>query len=116
MGNGSYSKSHFHADDVIAAMLRLISFRHHRTFNGINVGADEDVTVREITELAVELTTPDGETKIKCGASNPGWRGDVPIVRLSSCKSRELGWNPGWKSKDAVTDGIQWVISNGTIG
>lgn len=100
MGNGTQSKSYVHVYDVLDAIFMMKS-RRQSPFDIYNVGTDQYVTVTEIAQLVMEVMDLK-DVEIIYGPEPRGWKGDVPIVRFSSNKIRNLGWNNAWSSLDAL--------------
>jgi UDP-glucose 4-epimerase len=103
LGDGSQSKSYVLVTDVVAAVLGVLDGGFAEPFLPFNVATGDYVTVREIAELALEVLelSPDG-TEVRYGAANRGWKGDVPVVRLSTERIRRLGWTPSCGSREAL--------------
>ena len=106
LGDGMQKKSYIHVDDCLDAMLFLIE----RTGNDVfNVGTEDDILVRRIAEIASQ------EMKLKprityTGGSS-GWKGDVPVMKLSIEKIKKLGWKPKYGSEDAVRKTVKEIIA-----
>ncbi len=108
MGDGSQSKSYVHVTDVLSAIF-LMKSRRQSPFDVYNVGTDQYVTVSEIAELVIDVMGL-GDVEIVYGSEPRGWRGDVPIVRFSSRKIRDLGWNNTWSSIDALRESAIQIV------
>lgn len=108
MGDGSQSKSYIHVSDVLDAVMLLVE-HPPAVFDVYNVGTDEYTTVAEIAEMtATYLGVPDIE--LRFGPEPRGWKGDVPIVRFSSAKIRELGWTNRHSTREALEDSIAAIL------
>lgn len=102
LGNGSQKKSYIYVLDVINAIL-LVEQKTHAKFDIFNISSDGQMTVREIADMACEvLCGGNHEIEFFFGESDRGWKGDVPIVKLSSEKIRKLGWTPEFTSHEAM--------------
>jgi UDP-glucose 4-epimerase len=103
MGDGTQSKSYILVGDVVAAVLGAVRAGGETPFTTYNVATGDYITVREIAELALEVLDLDPSgTEIEYGTSNRGWKGDVPIVRLSTERIRGLGWSQSAGSAEAL--------------
>jgi UDP-glucose 4-epimerase len=103
LGDGTQSKSYLYIDDCVSAVLGAFT-----SIQGgveiLNVGSEDQITVREIAEIVVE------EMKLKnvhfhftggidCGR---GWIGDVKNMLLDITKLRAKGWKPKYNSREAI--------------
>lgn len=101
-GNGNQSKSYVHVHDVISGVL-IAESCHTSGFDVFNVATLDYMTVREIAEMAIISggLEPDSVV-VNYETSARGWKGDVPVVRLSSDKLRSLGWRNKFSSREAI--------------
>jgi UDP-glucose 4-epimerase len=104
LGDGRQSKSYIHVDDVLDAML-LLATDPPEPFDVFNAATDDHVTVREIADLVVEAMGLD-EVELVFGQTAGGWKGDVPVVRLTSAKLRSRGWTNRYTSREALRDAV----------
>ena len=106
LGDGTQSKSYIHVEDVMSAV--LLAHEHAvGTFSAYNVATGDYITVREIADLAVECMNLDPrEVTYRFTGGNRGWRGDVPIVRLSTSRIRALGWTCQRMTREALKASI----------
>lgn len=103
MGDGSQSKSYILAPDVVRAVLTAVDSGTSQPWSAFNVATGDYITVREIANLALEvLGLDESTTTIEYGEGNRGWKGDVPVVRLSTERIRALGWDPSCGSREAL--------------
>lgn len=107
LGNGTQSKSYIYVDDVISAM-RIIELNHLKNYKYFNVATQDYITVKEIADIAVEITNSKNVEYIYTGGDR-GWKGDVPIVRLNSNKIRSFGWKNRYTSKEAIELSIKSI-------
>jgi UDP-glucose 4-epimerase len=109
LGDGTQSKSYIHVHDVVDAVLQVRD-RSREVFDVFNVATPDYLTVREIAELAIEsLDLARDSVEVTFGSTNRGWAGDVPIVRLSTQKMRELGWNCSRTTRQAMKDALRSI-------
>jgi UDP-glucose 4-epimerase len=105
LGDGSQSKSYIHVDDVVEAM--LVASATDESYGAYNVATGDYVTVAEIAELAVEVVGLEpGSVRFEYAGGDRGWKGDVPIVRLSIERIRGLGWSPTRTSREALRESM----------
>ena len=95
LGDGSQSKSYVLVTDVVAAVLRVLDADRPDPFAVFNVATGDYITVREIVGFALEvLGLDESTTEVRYGSEPRGWKGDVPVVRLSTDKIRALAGRP----------------------
>ena len=110
LGDGSQSKSYIHVDDVIEAM--LVASAADGSFEAFNVATGDYVTVVEIADLAVEAVGLEpGSVRYEYTGGDRGWKGDVPIVRLSIERIRSLGWSPSRSSREALRESMDALVA-----
>ena len=109
LGDGQQSKSYIHVSDVIDAMLKLAD-ADGKPFDVFNAGTLDYVTVEEIADLCCERLGLSGVAYEPTGGTR-GWKGDVPVVRFSSDKLRQLGWTNRYTSREALIDSIDHNIA-----
>ncbi len=113
LGDGSQSKSYILVTDVVTAVLDAVGGGSTAPFNAFNVATGDYITVREIAELAVEVVGGDpSATDVRYGTSDRGWKGDVPIVRISTERIRGLGWQPSAGSREALRRSMQAMLGD----
>ena len=102
LGDGLQSKSYVHISDIVAAVLHAhrITTAPYRCYN---VATLDYVTVREIAALAIEAVglQPDS-VALQFTGGDRGWKGDVPVVRLSSARLRATGWDCHNSAHEAI--------------
>jgi UDP-glucose 4-epimerase len=117
LGDGSQSKSYVLVGDVVAAVLRAVDAGLGAPFNLFNVATGDYVTVREIVGLALEVLGLDvSATRVEYGDQARGWKGDVPVVRLSTSRIRGLGWRPSTGSAGALRASMAAMVEDLTVG
>jgi UDP-glucose 4-epimerase len=110
LGNGEQSKSYIHVDDVISGVL-LADSRISSGFNVFNLSTDDQITVNEIAELCARAMNLRSENvRHVYSGGDRGWKGDVPIVRISANKIKELGWTPTFNSLEAMNKSIRSML------
>jgi UDP-glucose 4-epimerase len=117
LGDGSQSKSYVLAPDVVAAVLTALDAGLEKPFNLFNVATGDYITVREIVDLALDVLGLDpAKTRVEYGAQARGWKGDVPVVRLSTERIRALGWRPSTGSAGALRASMEAMLEDLTVG
>lgn len=116
LGDGRQSKSYVHVHDVVNAVLH-VARTETSEFNAFNVATLDYITVNEIAEVAINLLGLDlSKVIIKHTGGDRGWKGDVPIVRLSSAKIRSTGWNNQRTCIEAIRDSLEQLLPDAKSG
>jgi UDP-glucose 4-epimerase len=114
LGDGSQSKSYIHVSDVVRAVLdahRQTDFSGTLPFRVYNVATGDYITVNEIAELAVECVgLAQGQVTFEYTGGDRGWKGDVPVVRLSTDRIQSLGWRCRLNSREALRQSMLAMI------
>lgn len=116
LGDGKQSKSYIHVSDVVRAVL-LMSAERESDFEVFNVATGDYITVLEIANLACEvLGIPNGSCKYEFSGGSRGWKGDVPIVRLSTSFAKSRGWTCALGSRQALADSMRSMMIDDELG
>lgn len=108
LGNGEQRKSYIDVLDLVDAMLAIYERSADRE-NIFNLATDDQISVKEITQMVVEATV--GSTKIKYTGTVQGWPGDVPDAYLSNKKMKDFGITLKYgRSKDVVAKAIATLV------
>jgi UDP-glucose 4-epimerase len=117
LGDGSQSKSYILASDVVGAFLTALDSGSNGPFRSYNVATGDYVTVREIVGLALEVVGLEpGQVEVQYGEEPRGWKGDVPVVRLSTDRIRALGWGPSTSSAGALRASMHAMLDDLAAG
>jgi UDP-glucose 4-epimerase len=117
LGDGSQSKSYVLAPDVVNAVLMVLDRADPAPFAAFNVATGDYVTVREIVGLTLEVLGLDPATvDVRYGDQPRGWKGDVPVVRLSTERIRALGWEPSTNSAGALRASMRAMLEDLAVG
>lgn len=112
LGDGRQSKSYVHVSDVVHAVLTA----HEQVttpFEAFNVATGDYITVREIADLACECVgLAPGSVRYEYTGGDRGWKGDVPVIRLSTEKVRALGWRPTRTSARALAEAMRDMLAD----
>jgi UDP-glucose 4-epimerase len=116
LGDGTQSKSYVYVTDIINAVL-LAAEKSTQPFDVFNVATGDYITVKQIAEIAVEEQLgKDAKVDFRFSGGDRGWKGDVPIVRLSIEKITKLGWKPEYKSGEAMRKAIRDMLQQEQVG
>jgi len=117
LGDGSQSKSYVHVDDVVNAVLFGAERSPDVAFAAYNVGTEDYITVREIAALAIEVVGLDPDAvDVRYGTEDRGWKGDVPIVRISTERMRALGWVCERSTREALRASLVSMVADDEAG
>jgi UDP-glucose 4-epimerase len=112
LGDGRQSKSYVHVGDVVSAVL-LAHDKCTRPFEAFNVATGDYITVTEIADLACAcLGLNAGEVRYEYAGGDRGWKGDVPVVRLSTARIRSLGWRPTRTSAESLREAMAAMLAD----
>ena len=102
LGDGKQSKSYVFVGDIVKAVL-LAHSKASLPFDVFNVATGDYINVTDIARIACEVSglNPDS-VKFEYSGGDRGWKGDVPIVRLSSSKIRSLGWTQSMNCSESM--------------
>jgi UDP-glucose 4-epimerase len=115
LGDGTQSKSYIHVDDVVEAMLRCS--RGAERYQVFNVATGDYVTVTEIADLAAECVGLDpAVVRFEYSGGARGWKGDVPVVRLSTDRIMSMGWSPSRSSAEALRESMTALVEGARAG
>jgi len=85
----------------------------NKQFEVYNVATEDYITVSEIAEIVIEcMELSKDNVKIEYTGGNRGWRGDVPIVKLSSDRIRKLGWKNIFTTREAISKSILDMLAD----
>jgi UDP-glucose 4-epimerase len=112
LGDGTQSKSYIYVDDVVKAVL-LADESGSQRYDVFNVATGDYITVTEIADVACTAIGLDpADVRYVYAGGDRGWKGDVPIVRLSIDKIRALGWRPTRTSAKALADSMEAMLED----
>jgi UDP-glucose 4-epimerase len=116
LGDGRQSKSYIFVDDVVNAVLMMRDTRENR-FESFNVATGDYITVTEIALLALQvLGLTEDTTELRYSGGDRGWKGDVPIVRLSTERVRARGWTCGHTCEEALVRSMRSMVTDDELG
>ena len=107
LGNGNQDKPYLYVKDLIDA---ICFFRENsgEKLNYINISVDSTVKVSEIARITADEMGLCPE--ITYQEEERGWVGDVPKFEYKPDKLRDLGWNAGTTSADAVRKSVRKIL------
>ena len=116
LGDGHQSKSYVYVDDVVNAVLMMSATRECQ-FESFNVATGDYITVTEIALLALQvLGLTEDTTDLRYSGGDRGWKGDVPIVRLSTERIRARGWTCVHTCEEALVRSMRSMVTDDELG
>jgi GDP-L-fucose synthase len=104
-GTGTARREFLHADDLADALRFLIECYDSPEI--INVGCGEDVTIRELAEIILEVVDFDAE--LVFDATKPD---GTPRKLLDVTRLQKLGWKPRISLRDGIRRTYEWFLKN----
>jgi len=112
LGDGRQSKSYIHVSDIIAAVMNAHENQNEQ-FAAYNVATGDYITVREIADIACNCLGLDpANVDYQFTGGDRGWKGDIPIVRLSIEKIKNFGWRPTRTSAQALREAMLAMLED----
>jgi GDP-L-fucose synthase len=102
-GTGTARREFLHADDLADALRFLIECYDSPEI--INVGCGEDVTVRELAEIVLEVVGVDAD--LVFDATKPD---GTPRKLLDITRLQKLGWKPRISLRDGIRQTYEWFL------
>jgi UDP-glucose 4-epimerase len=116
LGDGQQSKPYIHIEDVMEAVL-LANDRSTKPYDVFNVAPLDYSSVKEIADIAVAAVVGhDRKIEYEYSGGRVGWKGDVPVVRLSTERIRALGWANKRSSNEAIEAAIIAMLADARAG
>jgi UDP-glucuronate decarboxylase len=102
-GDGGQTRSFCYVDDMVGGFLRFMDDTDDAFTGPMNLGNPDEITIRALAELAVELTGSRSKIEYRpLPEDDPRQRQpDITLAR------QQIGWQP----KVALRDGLQETIS-----
>lgn len=101
LGDGNQTKSYLYILDALSAIDQIwkkarerVSFFNLSSHSAVSVNSIAKIVIREMKLTGVKISRTGGYG---------GWKGDVPIIRISNAKLVKLGWKPMYSASQAVT-------------
>lgn len=104
-GTGTPRREFLHADDLADALHFLLE--NYDSPEIVNVGSSEDVTIRELAEIILEVVEYDA--KLVFDMTKPD---GAPRKLLDTTRLHELGWKPKILLRDGIRQTYEWFLSN----
>ena len=100
-GDGSPKREFLHVDDLAEAL--FIVMEKYNSEDIINIGTGEDVTIKELAEIIVEVTGYKNDYEWDTSKPN-----GTPRKVLNVDKIKSLGWEPKIGLKEGIESTYEW--------
>lgn len=98
---GTQTRSLLYIDDAVDGLLRMLSCDE---FAPVNLGSDDEITIRELAELVVRLAGS-GDLNVA-----PGRDQDVTVRRADTSRARAvLGWEATTPLQQGLGFTLEWM-------
>jgi GDP-L-fucose synthase len=104
-GTGSPRREFLHVDDLADACLHVM--RRWDDEQHINIGAGEDLSIRELAEAVRDIVHP--KAKLTFDTSKPD---GTPRKLLDVSRLHALGWRHSIALRDGIASTYQWFLTN----
>jgi len=104
-GDGSAKREFLHVDDLAEAL--LICMERYDSEEIINIGTGEDVTIKELAEMIVEITGYKNDYEWDTSKPN-----GTPRKVLNVDKMKSLGWEPKISLREGLESTYEWMKNN----
>lgn len=104
-GTGTPRREFMHVDDCASGVLHAA--RHYNDFEHINIGAGEDVSIKELCETVAEVVGFKG--RLEHDLSKPD---GTPRKLMDPAKLYATGWRPKIGLKEGLASTYTWFLDN----
>ena len=104
-GDGSARREFLHVDDLAAAL--LICMERYDSDEIINIGTGEDVTIKELADMIVDVTGYKNDYVWDISKPN-----GTPRKVLNVDKIKSLGWEPKISLREGLESTYEWMKNN----
>ena len=104
-GTGSPRREFMHVDDCAAGIIH--SAKHYDGYEHINIGLGEDVTIKELAELVMDVVGFRGT--LETDATKPD---GTPRKLMDATRLPALGWKAKIPLRDGLSSTYDWFLAN----
>ncbi len=108
-GSGTPRREFLHVDDLADALVHVME--RYSEDSHINVGSGEDVTIKQLAELVMEVVGLEGE--LRHDRSRPD---GTPRKLMAADRLRVLGWVPSIGLKEGIASAYDWFLGSKWAG
>ena len=105
-GSGQQTRSFLHAKDAARALLS--AGERYAVADPVNVGTEEEVTIRELVDIIIEATG----RKVEAVFDSTAPEGQPRKAADISKAKRVLDWQPEYDLRDGLAETIEWYINH----
>lgn len=109
LGDGTQKKSFLYIKDCVNGVMTGIE-KGKGTTNIFNLGQDYTIEISRVADIVIEEMGLSARKKYTGG--KVGWKGDQPVVLLSTERIRELGWRPKTSIEEGVRRTIRYLVGS----
>jgi UDP-glucose 4-epimerase len=107
LGDGKQVKDYLYVKDCVDGVM-LGYQKSSDPVNIFNLGLTEKTRVDDVASIVIEVMGL-SRVKRKYTGGPRGWKGDNPVVQLSSDKILRLGWKPRVSARQAIETTARWT-------
>lgn len=100
LGDGKQIKSYFHVSDCISAMRTIPDLDKNKDVQVYNIATYDYVDVTTLADIVCDELKI--EPKFKYTGGKYGWKGDIPVIKLSIKKALTTGWKPQYSCEESI--------------
>ena len=104
-GDGTARREFLHVDDLVEAL--MVCMEKYDSEDIINIGTGEDVTIKELAEMVVEITGYKNDYEWDTSRPN-----GTPRKVLNVDKIKSLGWEPKISLREGIVSTYEWMKNN----
>jgi nucleoside-diphosphate-sugar epimerase len=105
-GDGQQRRSFLYIEDCVEAVLLLMNSGFSEALNILNIGSENDLTMKELSNLCCEIgDLPNHPIELNLD-------GPVGVASRTSDNTKilkELGWSPKWSLRDGLLETRAWI-------
>lgn len=104
-GTGAPLREFLHVDDLARGVIFCLD--HYDTYEHINCGAGDEISIRDLAELVARVVGFSG--KIRFDTTKPD---GTPRKLMDSSRIAALGWKPEISLEEGIAGAYQWYLDN----
>ena len=109
LGDGTQKKSFLYIKDCVGGVMAGVE-KGKGTTNIFNLGNDYTMEISRVADIVIEEMGLTAKKRYTGG--KVGWKGDQPIVLLSTERIRALGWRPKTSIEEGVRRTVKYLVES----